>query len=66
MHTARSVIQVWGGPTFMPFAYRGRSVYTGYYEPSWIYGYLVSERASSKISRLSQTTPRLSERDAFM
>ncbi|MEQ2223348.1 hypothetical protein ILYODFUR_035895 [Ilyodon furcidens] len=28
MHTARSVIQVWGGPTFMPFAYRGRSVYT--------------------------------------
>ncbi|XP_047226242.1 claudin-10 [Girardinichthys multiradiatus] len=62
----RKVIQVYGGPTYMPSAYRGTSMNTGYYERSQLYGSYVSGRASSKISRLSQATPRLSERDAFV
>ncbi|KAM4731177.1 claudin-10-like [Anableps anableps] len=62
----RRVIEVYGGPTYIPPAYRGRSLYTGYYEPSRLYGSYVSGRSSSKISRLSQTTSRLSERDAFV
>ncbi|KAM9709885.1 claudin 10-like 2 [Menidia menidia] len=58
----------YGGGTYMAPASRGRTLYTGYYDPSRMYGtYVGSGRSSSKISRLSQTTPtRLSERDAFV
>ncbi|KAM4558830.1 claudin-7-like [Odontesthes bonariensis] len=64
----RRVMQVYGGGTYMAPASRGRTLYTGYYGPSRTYGnYMGSGRSSSKISKLSQTTPtRLSERDAFV
>ncbi|XP_014900397.1 claudin-10-like [Poecilia latipinna] len=62
----RTVIEVYGRPTYMPPSYRGRSLYTGYYEPSRFYGSYASGRSSTKISRLSQATPKLSERDAFV
>lgn len=48
---------------------RGRSLYTGYYRPSKLYGTYMGSRltSSSKISKISQTTPtNLSERDAFV
>lgn len=62
----RREVQVYGAPTYMPPAYQGRSLYTGYYEPSRLYGGSYVSGRSSKVSRLSQTTPRLSERDAFV
>lgn len=48
---------------------RGRSLYTGYYRPSKLYGTYMGSRLSnsSKISKISQTTPtKVSERDAFV
>ncbi|XP_043986806.1 claudin-10 [Gambusia affinis] len=62
----RKVMEVYGRPTYMPPSYRGRSLYTGYYEPSRLYGSYSSGRSSIKISRLSQATPKLPERDAFV
>ncbi|XP_005799389.1 claudin-10-like [Xiphophorus maculatus] len=62
----RKVMEVYGRPTYMPSSYKGRSLYTGYYEPSRLYGSYTSGRSSIKISRLSHATPKLSERDAFV
>ncbi|XP_061579416.1 claudin 10-like 2 [Cololabis saira] len=66
----RKVVQVYGvgGPTYMAPASRGRTLYTGYYDASRLYRTSVgSGQSSSKISRLSQTTPtKLSQRDAFV
>ncbi|XP_008398283.1 claudin-10-like isoform X2 [Poecilia reticulata] len=62
----RTVIEVYGRPTYMPPSYRGRSLYTGYYQPSRLNGSYASGRSSSKISKQSQATSKLSERDAFV
>ncbi|XP_035459717.1 claudin-10 isoform X1 [Scophthalmus maximus] len=62
------VVYAYQGGTYMVPRSRGRT-YTGYYKPSLQYGsYLGSGRSSSsKISKLSQTTPtKISERDAFV
>lgn len=48
---------------------RTRGLYTGYYRPSKLYGTYMGSRlsSSSKISKISQTTPtKVSERDAFV
>ncbi|KAM7380485.1 hypothetical protein PAMP_003778 [Pampus punctatissimus] len=63
------VIYEYGGGTYMAPRSRGRTLYTGYYRPPRHYGsYVYSGRSSSsKISKLSQTTPdKISERDAFV
>ncbi|KAM9347297.1 claudin-10-like [Symphorus nematophorus] len=63
------VIYAYGGGTYMAPRSRGRTLYTGYYRPSRLYGsYMGSGRSgSSKISKISQTTPtKNSERDAFV
>uniref|UniRef100_A0A8C5IAB9 Claudin-10-like n=1 Tax=Gouania willdenowi TaxID=441366 RepID=A0A8C5IAB9_GOUWI len=62
-------VEVYGGKTYMAPYSRGRTLYTGYYRPSGQYeSYYGSGRNnSSKISKLSQTTPtKLSDRDAFV
>ncbi|XP_040005201.1 claudin-10 [Xiphias gladius] len=62
------VAYAYGGGTYMVPRSKG-GTYTGYYRPSWQYGsYLGSGRSnSSKISKLSQTTPtKISERDVFV
>ncbi|XP_067459754.1 claudin 10-like 2 [Thunnus thynnus] len=65
-----SMVYDYGGGTYMAPRSRGRTLYTGYYRPSRQYGsyYIDSGRSSSsKISKLSQTTPdKISERDAFV
>ncbi|XP_059198979.1 claudin-10-like [Centropristis striata] len=61
-----NVVYAYGGRTYMDPRSRGRTLYTGYYKP---YGsYLGSgSYGSSKLSKLSQTTPtKISERDAFV
>ncbi|XP_060910532.1 claudin-10-like [Labrus mixtus] len=63
------VVYAYGGGTYMDLRSKGRTLYSGYYKPSGQYAaYVGSGRSSSsKISRLSQTTPtRVSERDAFV
>ncbi|KAK5920872.1 hypothetical protein CgunFtcFv8_024629 [Champsocephalus gunnari] len=58
-----------GGGTYMAPRSRGRTLYTGYYKPPMQYGSYMGSRPSnsSRISKLSQTTPtKLSERDAFV
>lgn len=64
----RRMVQVYRGSTYMDPGSRGRTLYSGHYNPSRMYGtYVGSGRSSSKISRLSQTTPtQLSQRDAFV
>ncbi|KAG7501913.1 hypothetical protein JOB18_009601 [Solea senegalensis] len=62
------VVYAYGGGTYMVPRSRGRT-YTGYYRPSWQYGSYQGSGPSnsSKISKLSQTTPtKMSERDAFV
>ncbi|XP_047457182.1 claudin-10 [Mugil cephalus] len=63
-----NVAEIYGGGTYMAPASRGRTLYTGYYGPSGLYGsYLSGGSSSSKISKLSQATPtNISERDAFV
>ncbi|KAM4608556.1 claudin-10-like [Polymixia lowei] len=59
----------YGTRTYMDPRSGGRTLYTGYYRPSKQYGtYMGSGRSSSsRISKLSQTTPeKMSERDAFV
>lgn len=63
------VVYAYGGGTYMAPRSRGRTLYTGYYRPSRVYGsYMGSgQSSSSKISKLSQTTPtKNSDRDAFV
>ncbi|XP_071783193.1 claudin-10-like [Centroberyx gerrardi] len=63
------VVYAYGTRTYMDPRSAGRTLYTGYYRPSKQYGsYMGSGRSnSSKISKLSQTTPeKMSERDAFV
>ncbi|XP_053184440.1 claudin-10 [Scomber japonicus] len=64
------VVYDYEGGTYMAPRSRGRTLYTGYYRPSRLYGtyYMGSGRSSSsKISNLSKTTPdKLSDRDAFV
>ncbi|KAM8749833.1 claudin-10-like [Acanthopagrus schlegelii] len=63
------VVYAYGGGTYMSPRSRGRTLYTGYYKPSRLYGsYTGTGRSSSsKISKISQTTPtKKSERDAFV
>lgn len=63
------VVYAYGGGTYMDPRYRGRTLYTGYYRPSRLYGsYMGSGRSgSSRISKISQTTPtKRSDRDAFV
>ncbi|XP_003961933.1 claudin 10-like 2 [Takifugu rubripes] len=61
------VVYANGGGTYMyP---RTRGLYSGYYRPSRLYGTYMGSRlsSSSKISKISQTTPtKVSERDAFV
>ncbi|XP_078118098.1 claudin-10-like [Sander vitreus] len=59
----------YGGGTYMAPRSRGRTLYTGYYKPSRQNGSYMGSGpyTSSKISKLSQTTPtKISERDAFV
>ncbi|XP_077392270.1 claudin 10-like 2 isoform X2 [Festucalex cinctus] len=64
------VIYAYGGGTSMDPRLRGRSMYTGgYYRPNRLYGtyYGSARSSSSKISKLSATTPeKFSARDAFV
>lgn len=63
------VVYEYGGGTYMYPRTRGRSLYTGYYRPSKLYGTYMGSRLSnsSKISKISATTPtKVSERDAFV
>lgn len=63
------VVYAYGGGTYMNPRSRGRTLYTGYYRPAGQYAsYMGSGRSSSsKISKLSQTTPtKNSLRDAFV
>ncbi|XP_029937319.1 claudin-10-like [Myripristis murdjan] len=63
------VIYTYGGRTYMVPRSGGRTQYTGYYRPSRQYGYYMGSgrSSSSKISKLSQTTPeKMSQRDAFV
>ncbi|KAM3861878.1 claudin-10-like [Diretmus argenteus] len=67
--TESQVTYAYGPRTYMAPGTRGRTLYTGYYRPSRQYGsYMGSGRSSSsKISKLSQTTPeKMSQRDAFV
>ncbi|XP_017278137.1 claudin-10 [Kryptolebias marmoratus] len=67
VYTERKLVPVYSGRMYAPEVPRGRSLYTGYYDPSRLYGTYIGSGRSSKISRLSQSTPtRLSERDAFV
>lgn len=62
-------VYAYGGGTYMAPRSRGRTLYTGYYKPPMQYGSYMGSRLSnsSRISKLSQTTPtKLSERDAFV
>ncbi|KAF7667779.1 hypothetical protein LDENG_00047940 [Lucifuga dentata] len=54
-----TLVYTYGTQTYMDPRSRGRSLYTGYYRPPKQYGsYLGSgQSSSSKISKLSQTTP---------
>lgn len=63
------VVYTYGGRTYMAPRSGGRTLYTGYYRPSRQYGSYAGsgQSSSSKISKLSQTTPeKMSERDAFV
>ncbi|XP_054642543.1 claudin-10 isoform X1 [Dunckerocampus dactyliophorus] len=63
------VIYAYGGGTYVDPRSRGRSFYTGYYRPSRLYGsyYTTGRSSSSKISKLSATTPeKMSGRDVFV
>lgn len=63
------VVYAYGRGTYMDPRSRGRTLYTGYYGASRLYGsYMGSRRSgSSRISKISQTTPtKKSDRDAFV
>ncbi|XP_076026141.1 claudin-10-like [Genypterus blacodes] len=65
----RTETYVYGTRTYMDPRSKGRTLYTGYYGPSKLYGtyYGSGQYSSSKISKISQTTPeKMSERDAFV
>lgn len=61
------VVNVYGTRTYMDPRSTGRT-YTGYYRPSRQYGNYMGSRKSnsSKISMLSRTTEKISQRDAFV
>lgn len=64
-----TAVYAYGGGTYMDPRSKGRTLYTGYYRPSRLYGsYTGSGRSgSSRISKISQTTPtKNSDRDAFV
>ncbi|XP_068186102.1 claudin 10-like 2 [Antennarius striatus] len=64
-----TVVYAYGGNTYAVPRSRGRTLYTGYYDTSRLYGSYVGsgQSSSSKISKISQTTPtKYSERDAFV
>ncbi|XP_034043112.1 claudin-10 isoform X1 [Thalassophryne amazonica] len=63
------VIYAYGTRTYMTARSTGKTLYTGYYRPYGQYGYYIGSgrSSSSRISKLSQTTPeKLSYRDAFV
>ncbi|XP_034043113.1 claudin-10 isoform X2 [Thalassophryne amazonica] len=65
----RKVIYAYGTRTYMTARSTGKTLYTGYYRPYGQYGYYIGSgrSSSSRISKLSQTTPeKLSYRDAFV
>lgn len=64
-----TVVYAYGGGTYMDPRSRGRSLYTRHNKRYRQYGYYAGsgQSSSSKISRLSQTTPmKMSERDEFV
>lgn len=62
------VVNVYGTNIYAAPRYRGKSLYTGYYRPSRQYEYYMGSgrSSSSKISMLSRTTEKISQRDAFV
>ncbi|XP_072300706.1 claudin 10-like 2 [Eucyclogobius newberryi] len=67
----RDVLNVYGTNVYAAPRSRNRSVYagySGYYRPSRQYGYYMGSgrSSSSKVSMLSRTTEKLSQRDAFV
>ncbi|XP_063354376.1 claudin-10-like [Pelmatolapia mariae] len=63
------VVQACDAHTYMAPPSRGRSIYSGYYKPSKLYGsnYMGSGRSSAQLLKLSQATPtKPSDRDAFV
>ncbi|XP_013878747.1 claudin-10 isoform X2 [Austrofundulus limnaeus] len=67
VYPERKVVQAYSERIYMPTTSRSKSLYTRYYDPSRLYGtYIGSGQSNGNISRLSQATTRVSEKDAFV
>ncbi|XP_039861579.1 claudin-10 isoform X2 [Maylandia zebra] len=62
------VVQACDAHTYMAPPSRGRTIYSGYYKPSKLYGsnYMGSGRSSAQLSKLQATPTKPSDRDAFV